>query len=55
MDQSLSSETDTFSASQEIPYILGNLKVQYHVQKGPTTHSHPEPDESSPFPPFVFP
>ena len=44
-----------FSASQEFPYILGNMKFQYHVHRGLTIHPHPEPEESSPFPPVVFP
>jgi hypothetical protein len=35
MEQSSSSEANWFSASQEIPRILWNLKVHYHVNKCP--------------------
>ena len=35
MDQSHSSEANRFSASQEIPRILWNMKVHYHVYKRP--------------------
>jgi hypothetical protein len=33
MQQRLASEVKSFSASQEIPHILWNLKVYYHVHK----------------------
>jgi hypothetical protein len=36
MEQSPSSETNNYSASQEMPSLLWNLKVHYHVQKSPT-------------------
>jgi hypothetical protein len=35
MDQSPSWQTDRFSASQEIPCILWNLKVHYRIYKSP--------------------
>jgi len=35
MEQSPSWEADRFSASQEIPLILWNLKVHYHIHKWP--------------------
>jgi hypothetical protein len=35
MEQSPSWETNWFSASQEIPCILWNLKVHYHIRKCP--------------------
>jgi hypothetical protein len=36
-EHSLSSEANRFSASQEIPRILGNWKVHYRVHKIPKT------------------
>jgi hypothetical protein len=45
MEQSHSSEANWFSASQEIPHILGNLKVHYHVHVSlppiPMSHINP--------------
>jgi hypothetical protein len=35
MEQSLSWETNRFSASQEIPPILRNPKIHYHIHKCP--------------------
>jgi len=35
MEQSPSLEPNRFSASQEIPHILWNLKVYYHIYKSP--------------------
>jgi hypothetical protein len=35
MDQSPSWEANSFSASQEIPRILWNLDVHYHIHKSP--------------------
>jgi hypothetical protein len=39
MEQRPSWEADSFSAGQEIPCILWNLKVHYHI----TTCLYPEP------------
>jgi hypothetical protein len=33
MEESLSSEANRFWASQEIPWILWNLKLHYHIHK----------------------
>jgi hypothetical protein len=35
MEQRLSWEANSFSASQEIPRILWNPEVHYHIQKSP--------------------
>ena len=35
MEQSSTSEVNLFSDSQEIPSILWNSKVQYHIKKSP--------------------
>ena len=35
MQQSPSSETNRFTASQEIPHILRNPKVRYNIHKCP--------------------
>jgi hypothetical protein len=35
MDQSPSWEPNRFAASQEIPHILRNPKVHYHIHKSP--------------------
>jgi hypothetical protein len=36
IQKSPSSEANSSSANQEIPYILRNLKVHYRIQKSPT-------------------
>jgi hypothetical protein len=48
MEQSPSWEANTFSASQEVPYILRNPKVHHR------TNTYFEPDHSSPCLPFHF-
>ena len=50
IEQSLSCETNRFSASQEIPCILWNPKVHYHIHKGPT----PVPRSIQSLPPSHF-
>jgi len=40
-------EANQFSVSQEIPHILLNLKVHYHIPQVAATCPHPEPDWSS--------
>ena len=47
-EQSRSWEANRFSDSQEIPCILWNLKVHYHIHKCPCPY--PEPVQSSPYP-----
>ena len=49
MEQSSSWAADSFSASQEIPRSLWNLKFDYHIHKCPPTVCNPEPQQSSPF------
>ena len=51
MEQSPSWEAIRFSASQEIPHILWNLKVTLPHSQVPATCPYPEPDRSSPCPP----
>ena len=46
-------ETNRFSASQEIPRILWNPKVHFHIHKCPPTCPYPEPARSSPYPHFL--
>jgi hypothetical protein len=52
-DQSLSSEADSCSTSQEIYNILWNLKAPYHAHEPSIAPFH-EPDESSPCLPILF-
>jgi hypothetical protein len=42
-----SSEANSFSATEELPNILWNVKVHYRVHREPATGPNPEPDESS--------
>jgi hypothetical protein len=51
--QSPSWEANRFSASQEIPSISWSPKVRYPFTS-PVTCPCPEPDQSSPCPPFHF-
>jgi hypothetical protein len=50
-------EANSRSASQEIPLLLYNPKFHCRVHKTPplVTIHYPEPDESSPKPPTLFP
>jgi len=54
VEHSPSWEASRFSASQEIPCILLNPKVHYHVYKSQPPVHHPEPDQSTPCPPTHF-
>jgi len=49
MEQSPSGEANRFSATQEIPRILGNPKDYYRIHNCP----YPEPAWSSPQPPHT--
>ena len=55
MEQSPSWETNWFSASQEIPCNLWNLKAHYYIYKCQLTCPYPEPDQSSPCPHIPLP
>jgi len=48
MKQSPSGESNWFSASQEIPRILRNSNVHYHIQNLAPPVPFPEPDQSTP-------
>jgi len=53
MEQGHAWEADLFSASQEIPHILSNLKVHYRIHKCPRPVpilSHIDPVHASPHP-----
>jgi CRISPR/Cas system-associated protein endoribonuclease Cas2 len=50
MQHSPSWEANWFAASQEIPWILWNPKVYYHIHKFPAICLYPEPAQSSPYP-----
>lgn len=54
MEQSDSSDINCIWASQEIPHILQNLYVHYHVHSSPPFVPYPEPDKSSPCSPILF-
>ena len=47
--------TNNFSASQEIPLNLSNLKFQFYVKSSSPTGPYPEPHQSSPCPPNPVP
>jgi len=47
-------EADRFSASQEMPRVLGNPKFHYRC-KCPTPDPYPEPARSSPHPQILLP
>ena len=53
MKQSPFWEANRFSSSQEIPRISWSTKVRYFFTS-PVTCPCPEPDQSSPWPPFHF-
>jgi len=50
MGQSLSSEANRFSASQEIPRILWNPEGSLPHSQVPAIRPYPEPVASSPYP-----
>jgi len=54
MEQSPSIKGNWFSASEEIPCILWNQKVNYHIYEA-TACPYPEPDQSSPCPSIPIP
>jgi hypothetical protein len=55
MEQSLSLEINSHSASQEITHLLWNLKVHYRVHESSPTSPCSEPDAPSLHPPTLIP
>jgi hypothetical protein len=47
-------EANTSSATQEIPRILWNLKVQYRIHNSPLPNPYPDQQQASPYPPSHF-
>jgi hypothetical protein len=55
MEPSPSREAASRSDTQEFLNILRNMKVQYPAHKNNSTGLYPEPEESSPYHPTLFP